>query len=232
MPKLTVLLGRKTIQVHDIDKPVIRIGRDEEMDIIIDNPSVSRKHAEFRQEGEGWVVEDLGSSNGTFMAGNKIEAPFAVDVGAEVGMGKFSIVFGKVVGEGAEKAVSKTATPVDSFGGTTQIKAQEVQELLKDSEKKRRAQIEWESGGRRGTHYLSEDPAVIFGTDDLADVRVPKAPKHHVIIFHSEEGCEIRNLSSWTKMKVGGTAKKKHTFKPGECAVIGGLKVTFVADIG
>ena len=78
MPKLTVLLGRKTIQVHDIDKSVIRIGREEEMDIIIDNPSVSRRHAEFRREGEGWVVEDLGSSNGTFMDGNKIESPCAV----------------------------------------------------------------------------------------------------------------------------------------------------------
>jgi len=204
MPKLTVLLGRKTVQVHDIDKPVIRIGREEEMDVIIDNPSVSRRHAEFRREGEGWVVEDLGSSNGTFMGGNKIEAPFPLEVGAEVGMGKFSIVFGKIVGEGAETASSKTATPVDSFGGTTQIKAQEVQELLKDSEKKRRAQIEWESGGRRGTHYLSEAPAVIFGSGDLADVKVPKAPKHHVLIFYSGGGCEIRNLSGWTSMKVGG----------------------------
>ena len=87
MPKLTVLLGRKTIQVHDIDKPVIRVGRDEEMDIIIDNPSVSRRHAEFRQEDAGWVVEDLGSSNGTFMADAKIEAPVALEVGSEVGMG-------------------------------------------------------------------------------------------------------------------------------------------------
>jgi predicted permease len=170
MPKLTVLLGRKTIQVHDIDKSVIRIGREEEMDIIIDNPSVSRRHAEFRRDGEGWVVEDLGSSNGTFMDGNKIEAPCAVDVGGEVGMGKFSIVFGKVLGEGADTAVSHSATPVNGFGGTTQINPAEVQKLLKDSEKKRRAQVEWESGGRRGTHYFSDAPAVVFGTDELADV--------------------------------------------------------------
>lgn len=232
MPKLTVLLGRKTIQVHDIDKPVIRIGRDEEMDIIIDNPSVSRKHAEIRQEGEGWVVEDLGSSNGTFMGGNKIEAATPLEVGSEIGMGKFSIVFGKVVGEGAETAPAQSAIPADGFSGTTQINAQEVQDLLKDSERKRRAQIEWESGGRRGTHYLSETPAVIFGTSDLCDVKVPKAPKHHVLIFYSEGKCEIRNLSTWTKMKVGGAAKKKHTFKPGESAEIGGLKVVFVADLG
>jgi len=232
MPKLTVLLGRKTIQVHDIDKSVIRIGREEEMDIIIDNPSVSRRHAEFRQEGEGWVVEDLGSSNGTFMAGNKIDEPCAVEVGGEVGMGKFSIVFDKVVGEGADTAVSHSATPVNGSEGTTQIHPSEVRELLKDSEKKRRAQVEWESGGRRGTHYFSDAPAVVFGTDELADVRVPNAPKHHVLIFHREEGCEIRNLSGWTKMKVREGARNKHNLSSGESAVIGGLKVTFIADMG
>ena len=73
MPKFTVLLGRRTIQVHDIEKSLVRVGRDDEMDIIIDNPSVSRNHAEIRVEENGWVVEDLGSSNGTFMKGEKIE---------------------------------------------------------------------------------------------------------------------------------------------------------------
>jgi hypothetical protein len=234
MPKFTVLLGRRTIQVYDLEKAVVRVGRDEEMDVIIDNPSVSRNHAEIRQEGEGWVVEDLGSSNGTFLHGERLEAPQAIQAGDEIGMGgKFSLVFDKVVGEGAEtQPISAGQAPAASFGGTTQIKAQEVKELLKDSERKRKAQIEWESGGRKGTHYLSEAPAVLFGTDDLCDVKVPKGPKHHVLILHHEGSCEIRNLSTWTKMKVGGSPRKKHTFRAGESAEIGGLKVTFVADIG
>ncbi len=232
MPKLTVLLGRKTIQVHDIDKPVIRIGREEEMDVIIDNPSVSRKHAEIRQEGQEWVVEDLGSSNGTFIEGNRIEGPAPLDVGTEVSMGKFSIIFGKVVGEGTDAGQVRSATPADSFGGTTQISSKEVKELLQDSEKKRRAQIEWESGGRKGTHYFTDSPAVIFGTSELADVRVPKAPKHYVVVFYYGGKCEIRNLHTWSKMKVGGVARNRHTFQPGETAEVGGLKMTFVADIG
>jgi len=232
MPNLTVLLGRKTIQVHDIDKPVIRVGRDEEMDIIIDNPSVSRRHAEIRQEGGGWVVEDLGSSNGTFMSEKKIEAPVSLEIGSEIGMGKFSIVFGKVVGEGVDTAPVRSSAPADSYGGTTQISNKEVQDLLKDSERKRRAQIQWESGGRKGTHYLSETPAVVFGTSDLCDVRVPKAPKHHVLVFYHDGKCEVRNLGGWTKMKVGGTAKKRHVLREGESAVIGGLTMKYVADIG
>jgi hypothetical protein len=233
MPKFTVLLGRRTIQVYDIDKPAVQVGRDDEMDIIIDNPSVSRNHAVIRQvEGGGWVVEDLGSSNGTFMEGEKITEPYRLAIGDEIGMGKFSIVFGKVVGEGADSAAAtQPHVSADSGGGTTQIKASEVKELLKDSERKRKAQIEWESGGRKGTHYLSEEPAVLFGTDDLCDVKVPKGPKHHVLIMNHEGSCEVRNLTMFGKMKVGGSAKSRHTFRSGESAEIGGLKLTFVGDI-
>ncbi|MFC1574801.1 FHA domain-containing protein [Gemmatimonadota bacterium] len=233
MPKFTVLLGRRIIQVFDIDKAAVLVGRDDEMDVFIDNPSVSRRHAEFRKEGEGWVVEDLGSSNGTFLKSVKIEGAQPIAVGDEVGMGKFSIVFDKVVGEGDETAAQvPQQDPAAGFGGTTQITAHEVKELLKDSDRKRRAQIEWESGGRKGTHYLSDAPAVLFGTDDLCDVKVPKAPKHHVMVLYHEGECEVRNLSNWTKMKVGGSARNRHTFKPGESLVVGGLKLTFVGDIG
>jgi hypothetical protein len=201
------------------------------MDVIIDNPSVSRRHAEIRQEGDVWVVEDLGSSNGTFMAEQRIEAPVPLEVGSEIGMGKFSIVFGKVTGEGADRASARPTAPMDTFGGTTQISKEEVQDLLKDSERKRKAQIQWESGGRKGTHYLSEAPAVLFGTSDLCDVQVPDAQKNHVLVVYREGECEIRHLGGWTKMKVGGTARTRHTFRPGESAEIGGLKLTYVAEL-
>jgi hypothetical protein len=178
------------------------------------------------------VVEDLGSSNGTFMDGEKLEGPHALAVGDEFSMGKFSIVFDKVVGDGVETAAAtQPLVSSGSIGGTTQIKAQEVKELLKDSERKRRAQIEWESGGRKGTHYLSDAPAVLFGTDDLCDVRVPKGPKHHVLVINHGDSCEVRYLAVFGKMKVGGSARTRHIFRPGESAEVAGLKLTFVGEM-
>lgn len=44
---------------------VIRVGRDSGNDVVLDFPSVSGNHAELRQEGSGWIVADLGSTNGT-----------------------------------------------------------------------------------------------------------------------------------------------------------------------
>ncbi len=181
MPKLTLLLGRRTMQVYDFKQASIVIGRDDSADVLIDNPSVSRRHAEIRLDDEGWVVVDLGSSNGTFLRGTKIDGPQSIGLGDEIGLGKFSLVFGKALGEGeqapaATQAAAPKAPTMTGTEGTMHINPHEVRELLKDSHRKKRAHLLWESGGQQGTHYLSDAPAVLIGTDELCDLQVPKAP--------------------------------------------------------
>lgn len=235
MPKMTLLIGRKAMQVYDLNKDSILIGREDDVDIVIDNPSVSRKHAQVRKEGAGWVVEDLGSSNGTFLHGGKITGARELKEGDEIGFGKFSVVFGKAVGDMVEQVAAKPAAKhvaMDAAGGTMQIKSHEVKELLKDSERKRRAHLQWESGGRKGTHYLTDAPAVLFGTDELCDVKVPAGPKHHLLVVNTKDGCEVRNLAMFGTMKVGGRATKKAILKDGDVVQFKGLVVNFVADIG
>src|SRR5262245_42273309 len=93
MPKLTLVLDRKPVQVYDIDQPVIRIGRGESMDVLIDNVSVSRRQAEIREENGAWTVRDLGSSNGTFINGQRLTADHRLRPGDEISFGKFSLFF-------------------------------------------------------------------------------------------------------------------------------------------
>ena len=50
----------------------VLIGRSRECDFMIDDPNVSRHHAELRREGEGWVVADLGSTNGVKVNGSRV----------------------------------------------------------------------------------------------------------------------------------------------------------------
>jgi len=49
------------------------IGRSEENDIVIQNPNISRKHAQLSRSENGFVVEDLGSTNGTLLDGAPID---------------------------------------------------------------------------------------------------------------------------------------------------------------
>jgi len=238
MPKLTLLLGRRTMQVYDFKQPSIIIGREDGADVLIDNPSVSRRHAEIRLGDNGWEVEDLGSSNGTFIRGTKIQGPHQLGLGDEIGFGKFSIVFGKALGEGdqpkpaapTQAAAAKQPTMAGAQG-TMHINPHEVRELLKDSDRKKRAHLMWESGGQRGTHYLADAPAVLIGTDELCDLQVPKGPKHHVLVINSKDGCDVRYLATFGSMTVRGRSVKRTKLKDGDVVEAGGLKITFQGDV-
>lgn len=241
MPKLTLLLGRRVMQAYDFKQPSIVVGRDEETDVTIDNPSVSRRHAEIRLADEGWVVEDLGSSNGTYLKGHKISGARSIGLGDEIGFGKFSIIFGKALGEGevpvakpspmADPAPRPRAAPMGRTDGTMHINPHEVKELLKDSDRKKRAHFTWESGGESGTHYLSDQPAVLIGTDDLCDLRVPKGPKHHVLVMTVDGGCEARYLAMFGSMTVRGRGVKRSRLRNGDVVEASGLKITFMDDV-
>jgi FHA domain-containing protein len=241
MPKLTLLLGRRTMQAYDFKQASIIVGRDDGADVLIDNPSVSRRHAEIRLGDNGWVVEDLGSSNGTFLKGARIEGPRSIGLGDEIGFGKFSIVFGKALGEG-EVPVATPSPMADppavprqptmaAAEGTMHINPHEVKELLKEADRKKRAHFMWESGGQRGTHYLSDQSALLVGTDELCDLRVPKGPKHHVLIMTLEGGCEVRYLALFGSMTVRGRGTKRARLKNGDVIEAGGLKITFMDDV-
>jgi predicted component of type VI protein secretion system len=238
MPKLTLLLGRRTMQVYDFKQESIIVGREDGADVVIDNPSVSRRHAEIRLGNDGWEVQDLGSSNGTFIRGTKIEGAEKIGLGDEIGFGKFSIVFGKALGDG-EHPVSSAGAPVakakpSTMGraeGTMHINPHEVRELLEDSDRKRRAHFNWESGGRSGTHYLSDQPSVLVGTDELCDLRVPRAPKHHVLVVHSAAGCDVRYLGLFGSLKVRGRATKRAKLRNGDVVECAGFKLTFMDEV-
>jgi len=240
MPKLTLLLGRRVMQAYDFKQASIIVGRDEGADVLIDNPSVSRRHAEIRLDDTGWVVEDLGSSNGTYFQGQKIVGPQSIGLGDEIGLGKFSIIFGKALGEG-EVPVAKPSPMADKPApsrqptmpaeGTMHINPHEVKELLKDADRKKRKHIIWESGGERGTHYLSDQPAVLIGTDELCDIRVPKAPKHHVLLMTVDGKCEIRYLAMFGSMTIRGRGTKRASLRDGDVVEVGGLEITFMDDV-
>jgi hypothetical protein len=68
---LRMMKGVPAYGVYFIDRNA-SIGRSEESDIFLVDPSVSRNHAKLQIDGESVIVEDLGSTNGTFVNGERI----------------------------------------------------------------------------------------------------------------------------------------------------------------
>ena len=56
--------------------------------IRLDDDYVSTRHARFVPHGEDWFVEDLGSTNGTYIGSQRITTPMVVTIGVQVRLGK------------------------------------------------------------------------------------------------------------------------------------------------
>lgn len=75
-----------------LDADVTSVGRHPNADIFLDDVTVSRRHAEFLRHGRTFEVKDLGSLNGTYFDGTRIESARLSD-GSEVQVGKFRLTF-------------------------------------------------------------------------------------------------------------------------------------------
>jgi Protein of unknown function (DUF3662)/FHA domain len=58
---------------HELDDRAVVIGRSRDCDITVDDPNVSRKHAEIRREDGAYWIADLGSTNGVLVNGKRVE---------------------------------------------------------------------------------------------------------------------------------------------------------------
>jgi len=89
MPRLLILNGAEAGKVFEADAPELLIGRQAGAQILINGPKVSRRHARILRDGERFRVEDLGSSNGTFLNGTKIQTSALLNGGDEIGIGTY-----------------------------------------------------------------------------------------------------------------------------------------------
>lgn len=89
---LTVLAGPRAGLVLEIGDDELVLGRRDSGDLALDDPSLSRRHARFKRIRDAFVVEDLGSTNGTFVEGVPVTTATTLADGAAIQLGNATLL--------------------------------------------------------------------------------------------------------------------------------------------
>jgi sigma-B regulation protein RsbU (phosphoserine phosphatase) len=89
----------------------ITIGRSARNDVCVPDPFASRVHAEVRREGDQYVIQDLGSANGTYYNGSRLEQVVPLTHGGRIQIGETEIVFKD---KATERALNQATYAEDS----------------------------------------------------------------------------------------------------------------------
>ena len=120
---LVMSQGPQPGQTFMLDRDWLTLGRDPSNEIVIGDPQISRQHARVTRQGKLIVIEDLGSTNGTFVNGMRLTGPHVMANGDVIGLGDaVTLTYYEVgiateatetvVGRAAAAATSPAATPV------------------------------------------------------------------------------------------------------------------------
>jgi pSer/pThr/pTyr-binding forkhead associated (FHA) protein len=129
MPKLVLLFeGRVLKETAVSHTAAVTIGRLPDNTIVIDNSAVSSHHVRVLREGPQFVVEDLGSTNGTYVNGDKVSKR-PLRHGDTILVGKHKLFFDRM-GDAEFEAPDLPGRDMPDFGGTVILDSDQQQRLL------------------------------------------------------------------------------------------------------
>lgn len=106
--QLTMRSGPTPGKTFLLEKEEILLGRDLANDVAISDPEVSRRHARFILHGDEILVEDLGSTNGTFLNGQRISIAQRLRAGDVITLGEDIVLAVEQVGYDPDATVVKS----------------------------------------------------------------------------------------------------------------------------
>jgi pSer/pThr/pTyr-binding forkhead associated (FHA) protein len=173
----------------------VTIGRTPDNDLVVDNPAVSGRHAKVYKQGDKYIIEDLKSTNGTFINSQRVGSQALKD-GDTITIGKHSIVFDRAGGEAPVDPGLKTDF-LPELGGTMVLDTERHRSLMSSvSEPKPKAAPS--AAARVGTL------TVVDGQSDHSRYTLSS----HTSMIGKADTCLIR-LKGWFKPKTALAIARK-----------------------
>jgi pSer/pThr/pTyr-binding forkhead associated (FHA) protein len=138
MPRLILRFEERELHDCAVGTHPVSIGRLPDNTVVIDNPAVSGRHARVYREGSHYVLEDLKSTNGTFVNDKPIARHTLVE-GDVILVGKHTLAFTQMGGE--QLPAEKTEQFVPEIGGTMMLETLKQKTLLAGLDQGRPSQV-------------------------------------------------------------------------------------------
>lgn len=231
MPKLILRYDERELQECAVGTHPVTIGRLPDNMIVIDNPAVSGRHARVFREGNHYVVEDLKSTNGTFVNEKPIARHTLLE-GDVVLVGKHSLVFTLAGGEQEAAAGAGDEPFVPEIGGTMMLDTMKQKQMLSGLDHGRPSHM----------HSVIPKTAIPAPPARTASVRVVSGKSDQseyslvavTTIIGKADTAQIRT-TGWFKPKVAAAIARKgdgFTVTPmGAAVTVNGQKVTSRQDL-
>jgi pSer/pThr/pTyr-binding forkhead associated (FHA) protein len=106
-PFLEVWRAEGGAEQVQLDGPDVTVGRGPDNDVVLDDPTVSRRHAVFERLAAGWSVHDLNSTNGTYVNGEPLHGARPLYSDDQIQVGETKLVYRSK----AEPSTPRSASP-------------------------------------------------------------------------------------------------------------------------
>ena len=181
MPKMIVSIDGVVIKEVQLTKDRTSLGRRPYNDIVIDNLAVSGEHAVLQLAGNDVHIEDLNSTNGTYLNGKAVKKQLLQN-GDTVEIGKYRI---KYVSEAAEASYEKTTVYKAGSVGASAVSAMAAGAAPAMSNSTAPAAIKVMSGAAAGREVPLVKVVTTIGKPGVAVAAITRRP-HGFVIAHVE----------------------------------------------
>ena len=245
MPKLILKFDDRELTECAVGTHPVTIGRLPDNSLVIDNPAVSGRHARVYREGNHYVLEDLKSTNGTFVNDKPIARHTLLE-GDVVLVGKHTLVFTQQGGQQTEH--NKEEQFVPEIGGTMMLDTVKQKHLLSGLDQGRPSQVYDAvvpktaiptAQGRIGTikvlagntgqsEYVLAAVTTMIGKAETAQIRLKGwfKPKVAAAIARKGEGFTITPMGA--KLAVNGErVEARRDLASGDVIEVGGVTLEF-----
>jgi len=218
---ISVSLDARMIEKKKFDTETISIGRDIENDIYINNLAVSRFHAKIHREGQKIIIKDLGSANGTYVNGHKVEWA-DVHIGDIILIGKHTLTIDQSTKVQDEAFTEGHTVMVDQYTQDKFLKRLESQipsnqtKLIGSGGIEVPINVEYFTIGKNPDAHVNLNELFVKDT-------------HASIVRQSDGNFRIINTGSFFKpTKVNGKKIHEKILKSGDVIQIGNHKMVFM----